>query len=301
MKNWEVLLDRDIIYLLIGDSTIINGLFLDYKMPYMSGPDICNFGSRLGLERNYWESDKLSRWMYMENILKYVIENDKVNFFFKEFLKLNRFKKIEKSVEYSTINELYYDLVHNLMNRINEILFFENCHIEYDLNTYQFNLIFDDDNVVLETDSIDNIDKNYIKRLNMEISKTIKDGDYESSITKSRTLLEEIIIYGIEMKNETPESKGKINELYKQFKNLYNMHIDVKMNKEIKQLLSGLENIISAISTIRNENSDSHGAGSRRVRIERQYAKLFSNSAQTMGEFLLSVIEEEMKSNLYEE
>ena len=186
--------------------------------------------------------------------------------------------------------ELYWRLINGVMFSINDALCFDKCHIEYNFDSWQFNLIDDENDISIETPSIDTIDVNYIKRLNKEISKSIKDGDYESCITKSRTLLEEIMIYGIEKADQKVEAKGNIHKLYNQFKTIYNMHQDKDMDKRINDLLSGLSKIITSISDMRDMNSDSHGSGIRRINIEKHHATLFANSALIMSEFILSVI-----------
>ncbi len=289
-KSWNVLIDKDIINIMIGDSNVADDLFLEYKMPYMSGPNICDFGAKLGLNKDYWNSDKLSRWMYMENVLNYVVDNNKINLFFKELFNLKRFKKVENIEYHKSAYELYWDLVHGLINKINGILFFDKCHIEYNLETWQFALIDDEVDIKIESENIENIDKQYIKRLKTEIDNSIKNEDFESCVTKSRTLLEEIMIYGIEEKKELVEAKGNINKLYNQFKTLYGMHQDKNMDKRINNLLSGFEKIITSISNMRDENSDSHGAGEKRINIEKHHAVLFANASITMSDFLLSVI-----------
>lgn len=289
-KDWNLLKDREIIDLMIGDSKIKNDIFIDYKMPYMRGIDICNFGKEIGIDVSYWDKGKLSRWMYMEKVIDNVIKEKKVSLFFKELLNLKRFRGIGEIDHYKSANELYWESINNFMVKINEILFFEKCHIEYNLETWLFVLVDDEEESIIESESIDKIDKQYIKRLKNEILNAIKNADYESCITKSRTLLEEIMIYGIEKKNELVEVKGNINKLYSQFKTLYDMHQSKNMDKRINNLLSGFEKIITSISSMRDENSDSHGVGDKRINIEKHHASLFANSAITMSDFLLSVI-----------
>ena len=99
------------------------------------------------------------------------------------------------------------------------------------------------------------------------------------------------MVYGIEKKEEKPSEKGNINNLYNQFKNLYNMHNDPNIDKRINMLLSGFEKIITSISQMRDKNSDAHGAGNKRINIEEHHAVLFENSAITIANFLLAVIE----------
>lgn len=294
-KDWNLLKDREIINMMIGDSKIKNDIFIDYKMPYMRASDIYDFGRKIGMDDRYWKDDKLSRWMYMEIVLDYVIKEKQINLFFKELLNLKRFRNIGEIDHYKSANELYWESINNFMFKINEILFFEKCHLEYNFETWNFSLVDDEDEVKIESENIDKIDKQYIKRLEKEITNAIKNGDYESCITKSRTLLEEIMIYGIENKNEPVEAKGNINKLYSKFKTLYNMHQNKDLDKRINNLLSGFEKIITSISTMRDENSDSHGAGGKRINIEKHHAVLFANSSITMSDFLLSVIERDNK------
>jgi hypothetical protein len=54
-------------------------------------------------------------------------------------------------------------------------------------------------------------------------------------------------------------------------------------------LLSGLEKIVSAITELRNNESDAHGHGISRKRIDDYHARLVVNSAMTMADFILSV------------
>lgn len=78
-------------------------------------------------------------------------------------------------------------------------------------------------------------------------------------------------------------------KLFKQVKDLYNMHTDKDTDRRINTLLSGLNSIVSAISEMRNKDSDAHGVGASRISIEEHHARLFVNSAMTMADFILSV------------
>ena len=67
------------------------------------------------------------------------------------------------------------------------------------------------------------------------------------------------------------------------------MHQSKDVDRRINSLLSGLEKILTAIKEMRNEASDSHGVGNRRIALEEHHARLFVNSAMTMADFILSV------------
>ena len=119
--------------------------------------------------------------------------------------------------------------------------------------------------------------------------KDISEGNFDSAITKARTMLEEVFCYVIEKKDEKPSDSGDIGKLYNQVKQLYHMHQNKDMDKRINGLLSGLEKILSAIAEMRNIGSDSHGVGARRINISEHHAYLFINSAITMADFILAV------------
>ena len=293
MVNWNVLKDRKIIDIIIGDENINDDLLMDYKMPYMRKVDICEFGYLLDMPGIVSELDNSSRAVCMMEVIDFAIANMKINEFFKRILDLKRFKNVKHEL-YSNPQDKYFHYEYDFMNALNRELFYDKCHIEYSLETWEFNLVDDENEIILNTPNIENINIEYVLKLQKEIDKTIISGDYESTITKSRTMLEEVLRHGIELKNQQVEAKGNIKKLLAQFKPLYNMNQNSQNDKMINNLLSGIEKIIDSISEMRDLNSDSHGAGKNRFRIKKHHAILFANSSLTISEFLLSVIENQI-------
>ena len=143
--------------------------------------------------------------------------------------------------------------------------------------------------IQLNTPAIIAVNRDYIVSIASRANRDVDNGEYDSAITKARTLLEEVFCHAIERKGETPSNSGEIGRLYNQVKTLYNMHQARDMDVRINMLLSGLEKILSAITQMRNESGDSHGVGANRIRISEHHARLFVNSAITMADFILSV------------
>jgi hypothetical protein len=143
--------------------------------------------------------------------------------------------------------------------------------------------------IAVATDTIKRINREYIKGLTDRALSDISSGSYDSAITKSRTLLEEVFCFVIEKGEVIPSDKGDIGKLYGQVKTLYHMHQDKEADTRINMLLSGLEKIVSSIAEMRNKGSDSHGVGAKRVKISEHHARLFVNSATVMAEFILAV------------
>ena len=129
MNNWNCLKNRNIIDLFIGDSNLkILSLFDDIRMPHMTGNQICEFSSELGLDIDSTK-ESLSRWQMMEKVIDYAIENDKVNEFFKKMVAKSRFEYlVDLDGYYGDPEPLYWDIIHGLFNRINEYLRFKDIY-----------------------------------------------------------------------------------------------------------------------------------------------------------------------------
>lgn len=298
MKDWNLLKDREIISLMIGDEEITKNMsFQTLIMPYMSGKDICDFASLLGLEITYNE-EKLSRKEYMEKVLDYAINNNLINNFFKELFELKRFRKVCSKISNYYGNDVmsfYWNTVYEFINCVNNILLYSKCYIEYSLENFTFSLIDTEKQIVLSTETIEKIDNQYIKKIKEQALEVVKAGDYDSAITKSRTMLEEVFIYGIEISNLKVEAKGDIIKLYNQFKGIYNLTSSSDFDIRVNDLLSGFNKIVDSVAKMRNLNSDSHGAGSRRIAIDYNIAMLYVNSAITLSNFFLSLVEKNKK------
>ena len=108
-------------------------------------------------------------------------------------------------------------------------------------------------------------------------------------ITKSRTMIEEVLIHILEQNQIEIEAKGDLNKLYNQVKSLYNMRQDKSYNGSVNGLLSGLEKIVQSIVEMRNSNSDAHGVGKKRITIREHEAKLVMNSTISFCEYILEI------------
>ncbi len=152
----------------------------------------------------------------------------------------------------------------------------------------------DGGSVCVSIPSVTKITGSYIRDIAARSMQDVDNGDFDSALTKARTLVEETFCYVIEIRGCVPDKSGDIRRKYAQVKDLYNMHGDKTVDKRINELLSGLEKILTAITEMRNGLSDAHGVGSRRINIRAHHARLFVNSAQTMADFILAVSETAM-------
>lgn len=140
------------------------------------------------------------------------------------------------------------------MQRINGLLYFGGHELVI-LNS-EFYIKKIGAKVEVQAPKIKTIDREYIKSISSRAMQDVDQSNYDSAITKARTLLEETFCYVVEKKGDTPSSSGNMSDLYKQVKGHYNMHADSNTDRRINTLLSGLEKIVSAISEMRNKDSD---------------------------------------------
>lgn len=111
-------------------------------------------------------------------------------------------------------------------------------------------------------------------------------------LTKSRTLLEEVLIFIIEkLTFERYKSSGDLVKIYQDATSLLNMRQKREWDQRVNELLGGLHKIVSAVSSMRNMNSDAHGAGSNRITIKKREALLVANSSMMLAEYWLSIFE----------
>ena len=294
MNNpFSLLRKKEIIAILDGDTKYDDYEFKDsstikISMPYLSGPDLCALSTLFGLPATYSRNGgALSRWQYLDNLLEYCIENNKCSSLLAHMFSLNQFSEMLRGHSANEINEAHKTIVSTIIDKINGLLLFGGN--ELIVNGKNFVIHPKESRVEIATPAIKNIDREFIKDLSSRAMGAIQQNDFDSAITKSRTILEETFYYVIEKKNKKPSDKGDIGKLYKEVQNLYKMHTDTNTDKRIKKLISGLSNIVSAIAEMRNKSSDAHGVGANRISIEEHHARLVVNAAIVMADFILSV------------
>lgn len=295
-SKYELLREKNILAILDGDTDFgfleINGENSNIKvsMPYLSGPMLCDMSNKFGLPVTYaWNGGAQSRWAYMDDLLAHCIQNghesDSLSFLFSK----GQFTEKLRGQTPETIDYAYSHIVKAIINQINGILYFSGNELVQTGSVFVIQKI--GTTISVAAPSVTAIDRRYITDISERAMKDISDGNYDSAITKSRTLVEEVFCYVIEKKGVEPSESGDMGKLYNQVKQIYNMHQDKDVDKRINGLLSGLEKILSAIAEMRNKASDSHGVGAKRINISDYHARLFVNSAMTMADFVLAVSE----------
>lgn len=300
-NNFELLRTKNILAILDGDVDFgeievdSNRGNIKNSLPYLSGPVLCEISTQFGLPATYgWNGGAKSRWEYLDDLLEYCINNHRESDLLSFLFSKGQFVEKLRGYDSDVIDSAHQTIVSTVIKQINGALYFGG-HELIKIGE-QFRIIKKGETVSVAAPSVKTIDRAYIISLSERAMKDVIEENFDSAITKSRTLLEEVFCYTIEKKNEIPSESGDIGKLYSQVKTLYNMHQNKDLDKRINGLLSGLEKILSAIAEMRNKGSDSHGVGTKRINISEHHARLFVNSAMTMADFVLSVSEKSTKN-----
>lgn len=303
MKSEYTLLNRRIIIdIFIGDEklgkhVLANGNTLDISMPYLSGPQICTLAQELGCPLEYaWNGGGMSRWQYFKTTLEYCIVHQKCELLLTSLFQRGQFTKILEECTIDEVDNVYELCVNRVLKIINDELRLGGNALQLVNGRCELRSIHE--NVPIYVPLIKAISYEEIANLSEQAMKCIERGDFQSALTKSRTILEDTFAYVIRQKGEAPGNKGDIKNLYMQVKDLYGMHADKDMDRRINVLLSGLEKIVDGIRDMRNEYGDAHGKGIPKLKVERHHARLCVNSATAMAEFILAVYMKTTKRNV---
>ena len=280
--NWE--LGRDLVQKKAEErwgTGVVEQVSLDLNREF---PDSTNFSVR-----NLWY---MKQWylFYAENpeklkrLVSVMLPDDSLLFNMSRFEELNGLGDIDK------IKDIHKSIISIALKQINSHLLIAKKELRIISNSFVLSDI--GEKSVIETPKVRIVTYQYIRELPERIKEDLSNKDYDSVITKSRTLLEEVLIYVIEqLTKERYKSNGDLIKIYQEATDLLNMRQKKEWDKRVNELLSGLHKIVSSISSMRNINSDAHGVGASRISISEREALLVANSAIMLAEYWLGVFE----------
>lgn len=287
MSDYALLNRKNIIEILDGDIEVIQTDEYRGAMPYLSGPVLAQMSTDFGLSTQYGSQ---SRWVYLQDLMTFMEEQNRFDELLQYMFSMERFTGLIDLGSSEKIENAYQNIVKATIDRINGILLLGRHELQL-LNGH-FYVTESGKKPVVEQINIKSIDVPYVHGLSGRCEDDFQAGNYDSVVTKSRTVVEEVIVYILEQNNITVETKGDLLKLYAQTKQLFNMSQNKNFDGRINSMLSGLEKIIQAIAEMRNMNSDAHGVGSKRINIRECEARLIMNSAMTYCEYIIAIQKE---------
>lgn len=117
-----------------------------------------------------------------------------------------------------------------------------------------------------------------------KIIRHIENGDYDSAITSSRTLVQSVEEDLLRRLTGETVAKNDADALHSKIMKALNMDPSQDYDKRLKMIISGLNSVNSGIAQVRNVASSAH---SPKYKAEKHHAVLAYNSAVTLCQFLL--------------
>ncbi|MBL0318466.1 MAG: abortive infection family protein [Alphaproteobacteria bacterium] len=255
---------------------------------YRSGSELVNFFYSFGSTDIYSFGFPSRKDYVIDKLKEYNGTNAMVDIIIEALYPVHSTKETPNNEAAATLNKhLQKDGYKLIPNRID-------CFTdEIGRQTYGDFLVFDVQPISGKTVEIANITKIDHQFINDQIRKAnekLAKGDYDGAITNARSLVEafqeEIIRKSCA---EVPQYDGDLQKLYKATKQTLNLDPSQKdLSDTLKQILTGLNSIISGISGLSNKMADRH---SRSYKPSHHHAKLAVNVAFTFCEFLLDSYE----------
>jgi len=246
--------------------------------PYRSGPDLITFFSAFGFSDTYPGSGFPSRWFFAE---------EKLN-------ALNGTQPLADVIE-AAVSPVYFlgskfDAAASV-SYLNKYLSFDGYELVSAGKVYRLRRSGE---TLVEADSrLERRDKASHEFIDEQLSKCdqkLQGGDYDGAITNARSLLE-AVLFEIEgrMEPARPNYDGDLPKLYRRVQKLLNLDpARTDISDSLKQILSGLVNVVSGLAPLRNKMGDAHV---RTYKPDRHHAKLAVNAAKTITDFIIDSFE----------
>ncbi len=284
-SSFELLKTKNIYAILDGDADFYSSILDEtVSMPYQTGQDLVSTLNTFGNSREY---DKSSRWEYVEELLDYCITANRVSELLAYLFNIKQFRDSLKGKPAEEIKKQHEAIVAAAIDAINGELYFSGHKLKQSGNTFIITSI--NKATAMKAPAVKAINQAYIKDIAERAHCDIEQGNYDSALTKARTLLEEVFCNVIERKGAKPANNGNIGKLFSEAKEFYRMHTNEDTDKRICNLINGLNKIVDSIGDMRNNQSDAHGVGANRISIEDYHARLAVNAAVNVADFMLAV------------
>jgi len=191
---FELLRQREIIDVLIGDKDFGEHKGIKIAMPYRSGSDLCSLSTQFGNPKTYsWGGGNLSRWAYMDDLLEYCLSKNKMQQLLSYLFDKGQFESVFKpslidgiTLSQTEITDIHKHIIVEIVKAINHYLYFGGHELK--IIGGQFAISNIGATIKIEAPKIKLITREYISDLSERANKDIEENSFDSAITKCRTL-----------------------------------------------------------------------------------------------------------------
>lgn len=274
----ELIKNQTIIYCLDGDSNEFERI--GARLPYLSGSAICKLIEDHGISLSYMDHQN-SRWAIMEKVLQEASNHEILD----DVLTSIIVKATLVNDNCAQTKQSKIDAINLIVEYINTILMFSDVELIFNRNKIHIR----SKSTIPDIDRIEEIDTIAINRMIENARTDLDDGNYDSVITKSRTVLEEVLLYVLNASSNPKQYDGNIGKMVEDLKK----KLDASdAPKPIQEVITHIVGLVNNIAHIRNNYSDSHARGYVRTTLSISESRLVLNCSIMLSEYLLSIMEE---------
>ena len=124
------------------------------------------------------------------------------------------------------------------------------------------------------------------------------DSDPAAAITAASSIFEAFCKTYIEDEGLEEPARIGAQSLWKVVRSHIALNPTADMDRNLKQILSGLASVVDGISSLRNSSGSAHGRGRLKYRVEPRHARLSVNAAHALVLFLLEVWDHRTKTRV---
>lgn len=286
-KSFEILQTRKVVDILIGTTS-------NHTLPYLSGPAI-NSIARL-FDVGILGS---SRADMMESVTVALHKKNRTNDLLRYLLSPASLKeKIYKNLDYipddpnslnnPVIQTERANIIEMFINEVNEQLYFNKKKMVFnEAEDFQIVGLNDAPRVIVATEPIDT---EYIISLLTKGQQDLREGDVDSVVTKSRTILESVFRQILDDHDVVYKSDGDIGKYRKKVLDTLGMSVKSDWNPRVKTMVSSLNKLVDTIAEMRNTDGDAHDSANR-IRLTIAESELLLNVAASLGNYFIRVNE----------
>ncbi|MPT00346.1 MAG: hypothetical protein E2581_17845 [Pseudomonas sp.] len=250
--------------------------------PYRSGPKLVAYFNKLGFREVYGQGFPSRATFAKEKVAE-----------------LNGKPKLKDALRELLDPRLWLEVsngtVEGCAEQVNEILRYDGYEVVRDGNFYKVRelsgAVIEVENRFAESEELSEL---LIEEQIQKCREKVESGDYSGAITNARSLIEAVCTkIEADLDPNALGNDGDLVKLFNRVRKLLNLDPSRQdINESLKQVLSGLSNIINGLAAMRNKMSDAHGVA---YKPSRHHAKLAVNAAKTLADFLFDTMSYQME------
>jgi hypothetical protein len=236
--------------------------------PYRSGPDLVQLFRRFGFQDEYGQGFP-SRWRYAEERIAKLNGTQELD---------NLLTSVLDPVEFVEDQQRHASII----EKLNKYLAFDGYQILIKGKKCKITNLIDP---VVQVKNECQLTDDFVHEQFSKLDEKLKTEDFDGAITNSRSLIEGVIAeIHQRLTGDSLEKSGDLRQDFKAVRGLMNLSPDAHSDETIRQILQGLNSIVSGIDSLSNQMGDRHR---RRHKPQKRHAKLAVNAAKTAVDFLL--------------